>query len=227
MSPGWPSGFRLSMPGKVLGTRGSDHEAGIFPAQGGADAGERPAGADAGDQNIRQAASVCGQLDQDLLAGALVVSSPVILVGVLVAVPIAFRLLFRQAVSSAQGVVVPLDWVGENQFGSVGADPVEALGTGVARYHEGHRNAQRGAEHGVGNTRVARRGVEEPPPAGKEARFLGLEKPARRPRPEASEPRRGLPRELRRATLPGADPCRLSRRQRRERLPAPPPRLAA
>jgi hypothetical protein len=84
-------------------------------------------------------------------------------VGVLVDVRKAVRLGVGELARSEPCSVRALGGIGHDDLRAVGVEDALALGPGRRGQAEGHSEAERGAQHGVGNAGVAARGVEEPP----------------------------------------------------------------
>ena len=139
-----------------------------------ADAGQCTAGTDPSHERIGCFADICRQLRQDFRCGFRVVGAPVVGVGVLVAIPVALGLFRCQAVGFAQGEIVAFDGVGDDELRAVGLYPLQSLLARVARHHDGDRDAERRAEHGVGDARVAGGGIEQPAAASEAAGADGL-----------------------------------------------------
>ncbi len=102
----------------------------------------------------------------DLVGGGAVVRAPVFVVGVLVGVEVAVGFGGGQLAGFADGAVGAVGGVGPDDLGSVGGEKALALGRDVGGHAEGDGEAQRRAEHGVGDAGVAAGGVEQAPPCG-------------------------------------------------------------
>ena len=165
MSSGSPQRLQALDPRKDIGNHAGDVQVGIRFAQPVAGAGNGSAGAHSGDEGVGRASGRLADLRQQLGAGAVIVRPPVLVVGILVAVPVALGLFGGQPLRFAQRVVVAFDGVGEDQFRTVRPDPLQALAAGIAGHDQRDGNVERGAQHGVGDARVARGGVQQPPVA--------------------------------------------------------------
>src|SRR5579864_2039413 len=97
-----------------------------------------------------------------LVRCAFVVGAPVGMVGILIDIKVFVRLGGDQLLSFADGAIRALAWIGPDDFGAKGMQNPLALFRGAAWNAEGHRESERGAEHGVSDAGVAAGGIEQP-----------------------------------------------------------------
>ncbi len=126
-------------------------------AQPAARADERAARAEPRDE-VRHV-PVC--LLEDLDARRVEVRAPVGVAAVLIRVEVPVRILSVNPPGLQDGAVAPLHRIGEDEIRAIRLEHLPALAGHVRRHAELHQKAARGAEQGVGDARVARRGVEQ------------------------------------------------------------------
>jgi len=144
-----------------LRNNGGDTDIGARFLQPAADAGERAPGADPGDEGSGRPPGRQPDLFEDLRAGGVVVSLPVVVVGVLVGVPVAVRFFGGEPLCLEDGGVIAFHRIGGDDLGTVRDDTGETLAAGVCGNHQGHADAGGGAEHRIGDAGVAGRRIEQ------------------------------------------------------------------
>jgi hypothetical protein len=89
------------------------------------------------------------RLGQDLAGCVVIMSEPVILIGVLIAMEESLGFSLVNTMTFAKRLVVAFDRVGLNECGAVGLNPHFSFFAGVARHNDLHWNFHHRAEHRI------------------------------------------------------------------------------
>src|SRR5262249_49731941 len=92
---------------------------------------------------------------------AVIVGLPVTGIAVLIGEEIALRLPLGQAMHLAQRLVIALQRIRRDELGAVRDNALAPFKASILRYHQVYRVLYHGTEHGIGDTGVARAGIQD------------------------------------------------------------------